>query len=151
MRIKVHTVKVTYDLDFKRSVSVIRGESGTGKTYLSVLLEQYQRLKGSSGVSITCDRHVTTVLEDPVNYNTYIAEHCNDVVFLDEEVAIRKASSLLRGLKDAGAWIVVISRKDSKKKYVECAVDSVYSIHTSGKYKYLKQVLDIVDVRKWSD
>lgn len=133
MRIRVQRGKVVYDLDLKRSVSVIKGSSGSGKSLLVKCVSEYMASGVNSAVTIECERRVECILSEPLDYETYIKEHKDSVIILDENIHFngdRKA--LLRGLKDAGAWLLLISRKDS-----ECAVDSVYHVKQNDGYRTL--------------
>ena len=53
-KIEVSNNRVTFFLEVKRNITIIQGDSGTGKTTLIRLLSDYNRLGPSSGVSVKC-------------------------------------------------------------------------------------------------
>ena len=59
MKGKYHIVvqnnRLRYELDIRRNITIIRGDSATGKTKLIDLLEQAADLGEGSGVEVLCD------------------------------------------------------------------------------------------------
>ena len=51
----VERAKVKYTLTFKRNISFIRGNSGTGKTTLISMIRDYNARGQESGVTLNCD------------------------------------------------------------------------------------------------
>lgn len=51
----VERAKVKYTLTFKRNISFIRGNSGTGKTTLISMIRDYNDRGPESGVTLSCD------------------------------------------------------------------------------------------------
>lgn len=58
MKGKYHIIvqnnRVKFEFDIKRNITIIRGDSATGKTTLMNLVETYERLGDESGISISC-------------------------------------------------------------------------------------------------
>lgn len=67
VNISIKTSSVEFNLKFDRNVSFIRGDSGTGKTYLCNLIEQARA--GDRGVTLTCDRDIQIRLMPKVTLN----------------------------------------------------------------------------------
>lgn len=65
MKGKYHIIvqnnKLRYELDIRRNITIIRGDSATGKTQLINLLEQASVLGESSGVEVHCERPCRTL------------------------------------------------------------------------------------------
>jgi len=55
-RIIVESRKVKYDFTIKRNITILTGDSGSGKTVLIDLIRDYRRYGSDSGVSLSCDR-----------------------------------------------------------------------------------------------
>ena len=51
----VQNNRLRYDFVISRNITIIRGDSATGKTTLLELLEAYDRDGDSSGVLVKCD------------------------------------------------------------------------------------------------
>lgn len=65
MKGKYHIVvqnnRLRYELDIRRNITIIRGDSATGKTRLIALLEQASAFGDGSGVEVHCERPVRTL------------------------------------------------------------------------------------------
>lgn len=51
----VQNSRVFFEFDIKRNITVIRGDSATGKTTLISLIDEFSRLGEDSGVNISCE------------------------------------------------------------------------------------------------
>ena len=54
--ITVQNKKLRYELEVKRNITIIRGDSATGKTTLIEMLESAANLGESSGIEVICER-----------------------------------------------------------------------------------------------
>ena len=84
MRGKYHIVvqnkRLRYELNIRRNITMIRGDSATGKTTLINLLEQEAVLGESSGVEVFCVRSLGTLrVNDCIVVLLNIHEH---IIFL---------------------------------------------------------------------
>ena len=52
--IKVSNRDASFTFNLNRNITVVRGNSGTGKTTLYDMIADYTRLKDKSGVNISC-------------------------------------------------------------------------------------------------
>ena len=60
-RIIVESRKVKYDFTIKRNITILTGDSGSGKTVLIELIRDYRRYGSDSGVFVSCDRDCRTI------------------------------------------------------------------------------------------
>lgn len=60
-RIIVESRKVKYDFTIKRNLTILTGDSGSGKTVLIDLIQDYRKYGSDSGVSLSCDRDRRTI------------------------------------------------------------------------------------------
>ena len=54
-RVIIETRKVKYDFWIKRNITILTGDSGSGKTVLIDFIREYRRYGSDSGVSVICD------------------------------------------------------------------------------------------------
>ena len=78
----VERAKVKYTLTFKRNISFIRGNSGTGKTTLISMIRDYNDRGPESGVTLSCDVPCETLSGRRWERELSIIE--DSIVFLDE-------------------------------------------------------------------
>ena len=54
-RVIVQNNRLHYEFEIKRNITIIRGDSATGKTTLINMLRQAENLGNSSGIEVSCD------------------------------------------------------------------------------------------------
>lgn len=57
-RIIVSTKRLKYDFEIRRNLTVIRGDSATGKTTLVDVIREYVNNPSGTPVELTCDKNV---------------------------------------------------------------------------------------------
>lgn len=55
-RITVQNKRIRYDFEIKRNITIIRGDSATGKTALVDMIREYYENGAESGVELKCDK-----------------------------------------------------------------------------------------------
>ncbi len=61
--IEVSNRKVKFEFDLIRNITVIRGESGTGKTTLYNMISDYTRLQAASGVKLRSEKNCVALMD----------------------------------------------------------------------------------------
>lgn len=54
-RVVVKNKRLHYEFEIKRNITIIKGDSATGKTTLINMIRQFANLGNSSGVDLMCD------------------------------------------------------------------------------------------------
>lgn len=133
--IVVQNKRLRYELDLIRNITIIRGDSATGKTTLISLLEQAAALGESSGVEVLCERPCRTLSGN--DWNIVLPNIHEQIIFLDEENKFVKSQKFASAMKDSDNYFVIITREDLPN--LPYSVDEIYGIHVSGKYHDLKR------------
>ena len=134
--IKVENNFVRYDFTIRRNITVVRGDSATGKTQLINMLLEYGDGSGDSGVSLVCDKPCY-VLTDDRNWQL-ILEHTQDtIIFIDEEHDFITTEAFASAVKNSDNYYVLGTR--NRLPMLPYSVEEIYGIHVSGKYKSLRQ------------
>ena len=60
-RIIVETKKIKYDLTVQRNLTLLTGDSGSGKTVLIDLIREYRKYGSDSGIFLSCDCDCKTI------------------------------------------------------------------------------------------
>ena len=81
-RIIVESRKIKYDFTIKRNITILTGDSGSGKTVLIELIRDYRRYGSDSGVFLSCDRDCRTI--DNEDWERQISEISDSIIFIDE-------------------------------------------------------------------
>ena len=81
-RIIVSTKRLKYDFEIRRNLTVIRGDSATGKTTLVDMIREYVNNPSGTPVELTCDKKCY-VLEGSL-WKEQLSAMQDSIVFIDE-------------------------------------------------------------------
>ena len=139
MKGKVHVIiqnrRVKYEFDIIRNITIIRGDSGTGKTTLFNLISTYERLGQESGIIVSCEKNLKTLNNE--SWNAVVENNHECIIFADEETKVIKTHEFAQKIRNSDNYYVLITRESLPS--LPYSVQEVYGIHVSGKYVGLKQ------------
>ena len=133
--IVVENKKLKYEFDIRRNITIIRGDSATGKTTLIEMLSEYQNNGDESGVYINSD--CTISVANASNWKHFIEAGEDEIIFIDEGVKAISSQEFAETLKGADVYVVLITR--DKLSNLPYSVDEIYGIRTSGRYAGLNK------------
>lgn len=134
-RIIVQNNRLRYELTVRRNITLIRGDSATGKTTLINLIEQAAALGENSGVDVFCERPCRTLRGN--DWNLILPNIHGQIIFLDEENQFIKSREFAAKVKASDNYFVIITREDLPN--LPYSVEEIYGLHTSGKYHDLRR------------
>lgn len=132
----VQNNRLRYEFTISRNITIIRGDSATGKTTLLDLLNAYDRDGDSSGVLVKCD--VPCVVIGGQRWEENLQFIHNSIVFIDECNRFVKSEDFAVRVKESNNYFVIVTRDDLPN--LPYSVKEIYGIRESGKYAGLKQV-----------
>jgi hypothetical protein len=139
MKGKYHIVvqnnRLRYELTVRRNITIIRGDSATGKTTLINLVEQAATLGENSGVEVVCERPCCTLGGN--DWSLILPSIHEQIIFLDEENQFVKSQIFASAVKESDSYFVIITRENLPN--LPYSVEDIYGIHTSGKYHDLRR------------
>lgn len=139
MKGKYHIVvqnnRLRYELTVRRNITIIRGDSATGKTTLINLIGQAAALGENSGVDVICERPCRTLTGN--DWDLILPSIHEQIIFLDEENQFIKSQEFAAAVKVSDNYFVIITREDLPN--LPYSVEEIYGIHTSGKYHDLRR------------
>ncbi len=139
MKGKYHIIiqnnRIKFEFDIKRNITVIRGDSATGKTTLMNMVETYERLGEESGISLSCSRNCRTLNNS--NWENVIGQNHESIIFIDEDTKVINTEEFASKVKNSDNYYVIISRENLP--FLPYSVEEVYGIHCSGKYADVRQ------------
>lgn len=119
-----------YEFDIKRNITILKGDSATGKTTLIEMIQEYLVNGNDSGVNLICDvpcRVLTGNL-----WKEQLAGVQNSIVFIDEGNRFVKSSEFAEAIKKSSNYYVIVTRENLEM--LPISVDEIYGIRSSGKY-----------------
>ena len=132
----VQNNRLRYEFTISRNITIIRGDSATGKTTLLDLLNAYDRDGESSGVLVKCD--VPCVVIGGQRWEENLQFIHNSIVFIDECNRFIKSEDFAVRVKESDNYFVIVTRDDLPN--LPYSVKEIYGIREFGKYAGLKQV-----------
>ena len=124
-----------YEFDVRRNLTVIQGNSATGKTTLVEMIRE-SHLDPQSGVSVSCERPCRVIEGDL--WQEQISYIKDSIVFIDEGASFVETEAFASAAKSSSNYFVIVTRENLEMLPV--SVEEVYGIRSSGKYGTLEPV-----------
>lgn len=135
-RVIVQNNRLHYEFEIKRNITIIRGDSATGKTTLINMLRQAENLGNSSGIEVSCEVPCR-VLEGP-NWKLILEHTENSIFFIDEENVFVRTVEFASCVRDSGNYFVLITRENLYG--LPYSVEEIYGVHSAGKYQNTRKI-----------
>ena len=119
-----------YKFEIRRNITIIKGDSATGKTTLVDMIREYYENGEQSGVTLQCDKQCV-VLEGR-QWKVLLENIHDSIVFIDEGNAFVTSSDFADAVKYSDNYYVIITRESLPT--LPYSVDEIYGIKASGKY-----------------
>ncbi|MBQ9606754.1 MAG: translation initiation factor 2 [Lachnospiraceae bacterium] len=126
---------VRYEFDIRRNITIIRGDSATGKTQLVSMLESFQQNGISSGIEVRCDTEINVIYSN--NWKSEIARLKGCIFFIEEGQAFVASDEFADMVKNSDGYFVIITRQNLDN--LPYSTGEIYGIRSAGKYKGMKQ------------
>ena len=137
--IVIQNKRIRFAFSIKRNITIIRGDSATGKTTLFSMIEEYGNLGKDSGVQIQCDKACVAISG---KYWQETLENIHDsIVFVDEDSKFLKTKDFAKRIRNSNNYYVLITRENLPA--LPYSVEEIYGIHCSGKYMDTRQVYNL--------
>ncbi|SHI78413.1 hypothetical protein SAMN02745229_03622 [Butyrivibrio fibrisolvens DSM 3071] len=132
----VQSAHLKYELDIKRNITVIKGDSATGKTTLADMIREYVLNGTDTGITVSCD--VLCRLLEGNTWQEQLSLINNSIVFVDEGNSFVSSLDFANAVKNSTNYFVIITRENLHA--LPYSVNEIYGIHSSGKYNSLEPV-----------
>jgi hypothetical protein len=129
-RIVVQNKRIRYDFEIKRNITVIRGDSATGKTTLIDMIREYFENGSASAVELNCDKECA-VLEGRAWF-AQLSMIKDSIIFIDEGNQFVTSKEFAAAIQNTDNYYVIVTREGIPT--LPYSVDEIYGIHNSGKY-----------------
>lgn len=122
-----------YEFTIRRNITVIKGNSATGKTTLLELIREYNEQE-DSGITIQSEKPCIVIYGK--NWKEQLEKTSGCIVFIDEVGRFTKSEEFSKAIKGTDNYYVIVSRE--KLENLPFSIDEIYGIRESGKYNSLK-------------
>ena len=137
-RVIIEAERLKYEFEIKRNVTVIQGDSATGKTTLVDLIQTYGRYGQESGIMMTSDVPCVAFTGDASLWKTVLDAYKDSIIFFDEDYSFIFTKDFAEAIRDSSNYYVIITRQPLN--YIPYSINEIYGIRTSGKYHFPEKV-----------
>ena len=134
-KVIVQNNRLHYEFEIKRNITIIQGDSATGKTTLIDMLRQAENLGAASGIDVVCK--VSCRVLEGRNWKLILSTISKSIVFIDEENAFISSEEFAEAVRDSDNYYVLITRESLYN--LPYSVEEIYGLHASGKYQNTKK------------
>ena len=124
-----------YQFEIRRNITIIKGDSATGKTTLIDMVREYFENGEQSGVSLQCDK--TCIVLEGRQWKVLLENIHDSIVFIDEGNLFITTDEFSSAVKKSDNYYVIVTREGLPN--LPYSVDEIYGIKYSGKYGTLQQ------------
>lgn len=136
----------TFEFTVRRNITIVRGDSGTGKTILYDMVADYTRLGDRSGVTVQCERPCVALTD--IDWRNQLTGIAGSIVFIDEGMEDLPTEDFARAVRDSDNYYVIFTR--SELPCLPYSVNEIYRIKTSGKFHSLVPMYKELEVHRYS-
>jgi len=134
--VRIGNSKLRYEFTIKRNITILKGDSATGKTTLVEMIREYYENGNMSGITLESDVPCRTL--EGRDWNIILPTINNSIVFIDEENDFLRTLAFAETIRGSNNYYVIVTREGLP--YLPYSVDEIYGIRESGKYAGLKHV-----------
>ncbi len=131
-RIVIFNRFAKFDFTLYRNITIIRGDSGTGKTTLFNMVADYTRDGAQSGVNISAPCPCVALID--MNWEIQLRSIHESIVFVDEDINNRflNTKAFAQAVRESDNYYVLITREDLHD--LPYSIEEIYELKASGKY-----------------
>ena len=121
-RVVVKNAKMHYDFVVNRNITVICGNSATGKSTLIDMIREYDNSPKDSGINLSCQVPCTVI--GGRKWKTDLASIHGSIVFVDENNDFLPSHEFAASIRDTDNYYVLVTREDLPN--LPYSVDEIY-------------------------
>lgn len=125
-----------YRFELRRNITIIKGDSATGKTTLVDMIREFDENGADSGITLQCE--CPCVVLEGRRWQLILNEISHSVVFIDEGNSFVSSDEFARAVRNSDNYFVIVTREQLPN--LPYSVEEIYGIRMSGKYGALRQI-----------
>lgn len=130
--IVVQNRRLHYRFTIERNVTILRGDSATGKTTLINMISDYQRLGKQSGVTVVSDKPCVVLTAQ--NWQLNLTQIQDSIIFIDEGEAFVRSKEFAEAIQNSGNYYVIATRASLFN--IPYSIREIYGIKNKAGNRY---------------
>lgn len=130
---RVRSKRTVFDFSIKRNITILKGDSATGKTTLLHMLYEYLRVGRESGYTVLTDAAYFVYLRKEVgrDWKDALYPLNNTIIFIEENNDFVFNKDFADFVKNSGNYFVLVNR--APFRMLPYSIHEIYEIVTAGK------------------
>lgn len=130
---RVRSKRTVFDFSIKRNITILKGDSATGKTTLLHMLYEYLRVGRESGYTVLTDAAYFVYLRKEVgrDWKDVLYPLNNTIIFIEENNDFVFNKDFADFVKNSGNYFVLVNR--APFRMLPYSIHEIYEIVTAGK------------------
>lgn len=137
-QVTVRNQKTSFRLTLRRNITILRGNSATGKTTLVGMIADYETLGRQSGVTVQCKKKCRVL--SGADWELRLSGIKDSIVFVDEGNAFIKSAAFARAARDSDNYYVLVTRENLYN--LPYSVEEIYELKKYRKYESPSRVFN---------
>ena len=125
-----------YQFEIRKKVTILKGDSATGKTVLVNMIREYERYGESSGIYMKCDKACGVL--DGTNWKIALENTDDFIFFIDEGNSFIFTDEFSDAVKKSNNYFVLITRESLPK--LENSNHEIYGIRSLNRNNIARQI-----------
>lgn len=138
IKVVVSTKKLRYELNLRRNITIIQGDSASGKTTLIQIMGDYLSDRTGPGTEVVCDRKCAVLSGDSESAISRLWLLTETIVFVDEQERFLHSKAFAKAALDSNCYFVFITRDGLNM--LPYSVNEIYYLKNSGYYQNTRQM-----------
>lgn len=134
-QVTIQNKKIKYSFTVRRNITVIRGDSATGKTVLIEMVREYYENGEDSGITLQCDKQCAVI--SGMNWEAQLSTIHDSIIFIDEGSRFVASKDFAAAIQKTDNYYVIVTREGLSA--LPYSINEIYGIRDAGKYGQLKQ------------
>ena len=134
-RVIVQNRKIKFDFEIRRNITILRGDSATGKTTLVEMIREYEELGPDSGIELQCEKDC--VVLSGRQWEKQLSDISQSIVFIDEGNSFTASKEFAAAIQKTDNYYVLVTREGLET--LPYSVTEIYGIRASKHFGDLKQ------------
>lgn len=134
-QITIQNKKIKYSFAIRRNITVIRGNSATGKTVLIEMVREYYENGEDSGITLQCNKPCAVL--SGMNWEVQLSAIHDSIIFIDEGARFVSSKDFAAAIQKTDNYYVIVTREGLSA--LPYSINEIYGIRDAGKYGQLKQ------------
>jgi len=135
-RIIVQNSSVKFDFTIRRNITILKGDSATGKTTLVEMVREHYERGEDSGVDLLCDKSCVAI--GGQDWSVLLDAHKDSIIFIDEGNDFVLSDEFAHAVEKSDNYYIIVTREGVPN--LPYSTEEIYGIRMSGKYGGLKPV-----------